>query len=57
MQVHLGPIDTCNVLCFSPSKGKEIIQEARQPEEGKNKEREGEKRKKGEREESQTVRR
>lgn len=52
MQVHLGPIDTCNVLCFSPSKGKEIIQEARQPEEGKNKEREGEKRKKGEREES-----
>lgn len=40
-------------------KGKETIQEVRQPEEGENKEREGEKRKKGKgtkREESQAVR-
>lgn len=44
---------------LSPSKGKETIQEVRQPEEGENKEREGEKRKEGEgtkREESQAVR-
>lgn len=44
---------------LSSSKGKETIQEVWQPEEGENKEREGEKRTKGEgtkREESQAVR-
>ena len=57
--MSLGAVDICSLLCFFSSKGEEIIQKARQPEKGKNKEREGEKRTKGERakrEESQAVR-
>lgn len=57
--VTVGVLLTRATSLLSPSTGKETIQEIRQPEEGENKEREGEKRKKGEgtkREESQAVR-